>query len=160
MTRRRRLSAPGLQLDLMDLLMFRPASPVVAFAPEIVRAASHAKSISKAISAALKACGRPRAEVAKQMGDYLDEEISENMLNRYAAEASDEHVINVVRFMALIAITRDRRLLEFIAEQNGWAVIDRRYLKLIETAQLRELREQTESQIAANERQLRRDGVL
>lgn len=143
------------QLDLLD---WQPASPVVAYAPERVRAASLASSISKAISETLKGCGRTRAEVAKAMSDYLDETVSDHMLNAYASEARDEHIINVVRLIALIHATRDRRPLEMIASMFGWAVIERRHLPAIEMAELLESRAALDREVEYRRRQLRSGG--
>ena len=60
------------------------------------------------------------------------------MIDAYASIARDDHVISTPRFMALLQVTADRRLLELLAEPAGWAVIERRYLPLIELAAVRE----------------------
>lgn len=146
--------------DQLDLLGWAPSEPVVAFEAHTVRAASLAASISKAVSQSLKDCGRSRDEVAAAMSAYLDEPVSDHMLNAYASEARSEHIINVVRFVALIEATQDRRLLEFVAEQFGWTVIERRYLPAIELAERLEKRAEMDREIEANRRQLKRGGVL
>jgi len=71
------------------------------------------------------------------MSAYLGEDVSENMLNAYASEARDEHIISLVRLIALIHATRDRRPLELIASMFGWAVIERRHLPAIGVELLR-----------------------
>ncbi len=154
MTRRRPISR-----DQMDLLDWQPESPVVAFEPERIRAASIAKTFSKAISEALKSHGGSRADVARKMSDYLDEQISENILNAYASEARDEHIINVVRLVALIHVTRDRRLVELIASMFGWAVIDRRHLPAIEMAELLEKSREIDREVEFRRRLLKRGGA-
>lgn len=156
MARRRSRS----QMDQLDLLDWRPSQPVTAFDPTTVRGASLAVSISKGVSQALKASGRSRADTARLMGEYLAEQVSEAMLNAYAAEAKSEHIINVVRFIALIHVTQDRRLLELIAEPFGWTVIERKYLPAIEMAEAMEARAELDREIDARRRDLKRSGVL
>lgn len=146
--------------DQLDLLGWQPEEAVEAFAPHTVRAASLAATVSKGISQALKACGRRREDVARLMSEFLDDTVSEAVLNAYASEAKSDHIINLVRFIALIEVTRDRRLLQLIAERMGWAVVDARYLSLIEIAQLEEHRSKVEKQIDAVRRQAKRGGVL
>ncbi|MQT14417.1 DNA transposition protein [Segnochrobactrum spirostomi] len=140
------------QLSLLDWM---PASPVLAYAAERVKAATLARSISKAVSETLKGCGRSRAEVARAMSDYLDDNITENVLNAYAAESRDDLIISITRLDALIAVTRDRRLLELLASRHGWAVIDRRHLPAIKMAELLEHREEVNAEIDYQRRQIR-----
>lgn len=146
--------------DQLDLLDWEPQTAVSAFEPQTVRAASLAASISKGVSQALKGCGRRREDVARLMSEFLDETVSEAVLNAYASEAKSDHVINVVRFIALVEVTRDRRLLQLIAERMGWAVVDAKYLSLIELAQLEEHRSRVEQKIDAARRLAKRGGVL
>ncbi|MBF5095298.1 DNA transposition protein [Azospirillum sp. INR13] len=120
----------------LDLLAWQPPEPVRAFPPEKVRAASLRSAVAKAVSLALKECGRDRDDVAQAMGEYLGEACPKTMLDAYASEAREEHVINVVRFIALMHATGDRRLLQLLAEPFGLAVIDARYLPAIEDALL------------------------
>ncbi|ABS69747.1 hypothetical protein Xaut_4526 [Xanthobacter versatilis] len=147
--------------DQLDLLTdWQPSQPVEAFAPEMVRGASIAVSISKAVSQALSDCGRSRAEVAEAMSQFLDEQVSEHMLNAYASQARGEHIINLVRFVALLNETHDRRLLELIASMFGWAVIERKYLPAIALAERMERRAKLDREIDADRNVLRKNGVL
>lgn len=146
--------------DQMSLLDWRPSSPVVAYVADRVKASTFARSISKAVSETLKACGRPRAQVAAAMSDYLgDDVVSENVLNGYAAENRDDLIINITRLDALLAVTKDRRLLELIAARHGWAVIDRRHLPAIEMAELMETRAEMDREIDYRRRLLKSGGV-
>lgn len=133
---------------------------MLAFEPHTVRAASLGASISKGVSQALKKCGRTREDVAKQMSDFLDEQVSLPMLNAYAAEAKSDHIINVVRFIALVHVTRDPRLLQLIAEMFDWAVVDKKYLPLIEMAQLQEHKSALDRKLDAARRQAKLGGAL
>ncbi len=130
MTRRPRLPHP----DQIDLLEWVPEEPVSSFPQTVIRAASLAASIARSISASLKESGRTRAQVASLMSDYLGETVGENILNAYASEARAEHIINVVRFVALIHATGDRRLLQLIAEPFDWVVVERKHVPSIRIA--------------------------
>lgn len=164
MTRRRNPRVRS--ADQLDLLLDYqpPKNPLQAFPSEKVRAASLAASIARAVSVSLKECGRSRDQVAQEMSAYLGEAISENMLNAYASEARAEHIINVVRFVALIHATRDRRLLELVAERFDWAVVDRRDVLAIETAELEERKAKAnrwfDREISWRRRQIKTGGGL
>lgn len=147
--------------DQLDLLTdWQPSQPVKAFAPETVRGASLAVTISKGVSQALKSCGRSREQAAQLMSEYLDEVVSEAMLNAYSSEAKSEHIINVVRFAALLHVTKDRRLLELLAEPLGWTVIERKYLPAIALAERMERRAELDREIDADRRTLKQNGIL
>lgn len=152
MKKLRRQSSIRQQLDLLD---WQPASPVVAYVVDKVKAATLARSISKAVSETLKSCGRSRAQVAEAMSEYLDEAVTENVLNAYASESRDDLIINITRLDALLAITKDRRLLELLAARHGWAVIERRHLPAIEMAEMLETRAKIDSEIEYRRRQLK-----
>jgi len=154
MTRRR--SSPAQD----DLFAWQPPKVVAAYAPEKVRAASLAASLSKAVSASLKECGKDREQVAREMAAYLGEAVSADMLDKYASEAAESHIINVVRFIGLVATTRDRRLLELIAAQFDWAVIERKYLPAIDYATLLEQRAEIDRAADSMRRTLKSTGVL
>jgi hypothetical protein len=141
--------------DQFDLLDWRPASPIVAFVAERVKASTMARTISKAVSETLKACGRSRADVAVAMSDYLGEPVTENVLNAYASEGRDDLIINITRLDALLAVTKDRRLLELLAARHGWAVIERRHLPAIEMAELMETRAAMDREIEYQRRLLK-----
>lgn len=143
-----------------DLLDWTPPQPVRRFEEDQVRAASLAARISKAVSAALKECGLTREDAAKAMGDYLGEKVSLAALNALASEARDDHRISVTRLMALIHVTRDPRLLQLLAEPFGWAVIDRRFLPMIELAAVQEQRDELARRAEALRRAARAGGAL
>ncbi len=144
--------------DQMSLLDWQPTSPVVAYVVDRVKASTLARTISKAVSETLKSCGRTRAEVAEAMTDYLGETVTENVLNAYASESRDDLIINITRLDALLATTKDRRLLELIAARHGWAVIERRHLPAIEMAEMMEARARMDSEIEYRRRQLKTGG--
>jgi hypothetical protein len=112
------------------------------------------------VAAALKATPLSREEIAKRMSDFLGSEVKVNILNRYASPESEEHSISMVRFIALMHATRDRRLLELLAEPMGWAVIERKHLSMIELASVRERERELRQHGDALRRQAARDGAL
>lgn len=147
----------------MDLLDWTPPEPVTRFDEDQVRAASIAGKVCRGVSVSLKEAaeqGLSREDIARAMSDFLGAEVSKNMLDAYASQAREDHIINVVRFIALIHATKDRRLLEMIAEMFGWAVIDRKYLRLIKLGALQDRRDDMTREIEAERRQAKAEGLL
>ncbi|AUN31274.1 DNA transposition protein [Niveispirillum cyanobacteriorum] len=128
--------APRRDSNTMDLLSWQPPAAPAAFAPEVVRAATLRATLAKGVGAALKESDKGREVIALEMGDYLGEVVPKSMLDAYASESREEHVISLVRFIALIHATRDYRLLQLLADQFGLAVIEARYVPAIEQAVL------------------------
>lgn len=129
---------PTPQPDLLDWI---PPEPVARFDEPLLRAASISGRMCKAMSQALHDAalrGLKRETVAKRMGDYLGETVSRNMVDAYVSEARESHVINLPRFVAMVHATQDRRLLEAVAGQFGWAVVPAKYVPLMKVAALRE----------------------
>lgn len=120
----------------LDLLSWRAPEVAPSFRPEQVRAATLRTSLCRAIALALKESGKDRDAVADEIGAYLGEPVSKNMLDAYVSEARDDHIINVIRFWGLLHAVRDIRLLQMIAQPLGWAVIPERYLGAVEEAML------------------------
>ena len=137
--------------EQFDLLAWSPPETVAAFDPQVIRANSYGGRLSRAISVSLDGCGYSRAEIAARMSEHLGRKISLNILNAYASVARDTHEISVSRFDALVSATGARRLLEFVAADHGFSVIDRRYLPMIELAAVQEHKRE----IARKEREIR-----
>lgn len=120
-----------------DLLSWRePASVAQAFSPEQIRAASLRTSLCRAVALAIKESGKDRESIAREISAYLGEEVSRHMLDAYASEAREDHVINVIRFWGLLHAVQDMRLLQMIAKPLGWAVIPERFMGAVEEAML------------------------
>lgn len=138
-----------------DLLDWQPPAVLAAYRPERVRGATLAARIARAISETLADAdrrGMSREEIASRMSAYLGERVSVNMLNAYASTARTDHSIGLPRTLALLRATGDRRLLEMLAEECSWAVIERRHLVLIEMAAAHE----AGRRLARHQRTLRR----
>ncbi len=133
-----------------DLLSWRAPEAAPSFDDTRVRAASFEAALARAVGEALRMSNLSRNEVAEGMARFLGEAISVNVLNAYASPARRGHTISLARFLALLHVTRDVRLLNALAEPAGFAAVDRRYLTLIELASLRE----HEDQVATRRRHL------
>ena len=139
----------------LDLLSWEPPQPTLAFDEASIRAATPPARIARGVSTALRECGLGRVVVAQTMSDFLGEQVSPAMLDAYASQARDTHRISVPRFMALLHATRDRRLLEMLAQPFGWAAVERRHLPLIQVAQIRDREDALRRQRAALSRRVR-----
>jgi len=137
--------------EQFDLLVWAPPETVVSFDPQLIRGNSYSSRLSRAISVSLESCGYSRQEISERMSQHLGRRISLNILNAYASVARDTHEISVSRFNSLVMATGDRRLMEFVAADHGWSVIDRRYLPMIELAAVQEHRRD----LARKEREIR-----
>lgn len=133
----------------LDLLAWEPPSTTVSFPEDQVRAASLRATVARAVSLSLKDCAKSREDVAAEISEYLGEPVGKNILDAYASEAREDHVINVVRFMALIHATGDVRLLQMLAEPFGLAVVEQRYLPAIEEAMTADAIEELSAKIEA-----------
>lgn len=142
-----------------DLLNdWSPPAATVRFSDAIVRAGTIAGRVCRAIAAALRDSELSRPEVAKSMSEFIGQDIPKNMLDAYASQGREDHTISLIRFIALLHATRDRRLLEMVAEQFGWSVIERRHLPMIELAQVQERMEDLRRHADTLKRQTRAGG--
>ncbi len=141
------------QLDL--LTDWTPPPATVRFDDTQVRAATMEAQISRAVATALRDCPDRREDIAKRMGEFLAEKVTVNMVNAYASQARADHAISLPRFIALLSVTRDRRLLQFLAEMMGWAVIEQKHLPLIELAAVQEKLGELQAAAAALRRKAR-----
>jgi hypothetical protein len=121
-----------------DLLGWTPPQAELAFDEADIRGAGVAARIARAISVALRACGKGRAQAAREMSAFLGEDVPPSMIDAYASVARSTHRISLPRFLALLHVTGDRRLLQMLAAPMGWTVIERRHAPLIEVALIRE----------------------
>ena len=124
-----------------DLLAWAPPALVERFEPHRVRAATLGGRVKRAIAETLRQAAegeQDRDAVAEAMNAFLGEEVPKSALDAWASEAREDYLPNIVRFVALLHATQDMRLLQTIAEVCGWAVVERKYLPMIELASIRE----------------------
>ncbi len=79
--------------------------------------------VAACVSQALIVVGRSRYDLAGQISALLDENVSKQMLDGYAAEARGDFNISVHRFLALIAVTRRYDILDALVRKIGAAVL-------------------------------------
>lgn len=138
----------------LDLLNWRPDIPVEKYDAETVRAANLKDRISRAVAQTLQDAKSEnskleRSDVARRMGEFLNESVSENVLNAYASQARGDHSMSLPRAVALMHATQDFRLLTLIADELDLAIIPKRFEFAVEEAVMVEQKEWLESQIAA-----------
>lgn len=112
------------QLDLIDWLNALPAPELTL--PALPADVSRRNSFYSRHIGVLKLAldGRDRAEVADGMSRFLgDDTVTENYLNAAVSEARPSHVLNSVRYGALVHTTRDPRLVAVYADLIGHVVV-------------------------------------
>lgn len=108
----------------LSLLDWQPAQvPVPVVAAEVSRAATLGGRMARLMALVLRECGKSREDIAAAMADYLGESVSVDSLNKWVSEASTDHVINIVRYIALVHATDDLRLVQGLAEMFGHSVL-------------------------------------
>ncbi len=90
-----------------------------------------ARLIGRALQEAKELHGLTRSHVVARMGEFLGRRISEEMLNKWASEATDNR-IPLVAFIALIEATKADQLLGFVPEQFDHIVVPEKYRGIIE----------------------------
>lgn len=146
-----------------ELLAWSPPAAVERFAPERVRAATLAGKVKRGVAEALRhstEAGRDREAIAAAMADYLGEEVAKSSLDAWSSEARESQVPSLVRFVALLKATQDPRLLQVLAQECGWVVVDRKWLPLIELASLREHEDEVRRRRRALQAEGRNSGAL
>ncbi len=116
--------------------------------------------LSRAVAQTLRDTTLTRAEIATAMGEYLGEAVPASALDAYASQAKEGYKIPTCRLMALVHVTNDARLLQLLADDFGLAVIERRYLPLIELAAVREHEDEIHRRADALRRQAKSGGLL
>jgi hypothetical protein len=140
-------------LDLFD--DWQPPEVVHRFDDHMVRAANLKNKISLAVAETLKGSELTREAISDAMVDWLGEGMSKNLLDAYASQAREEHVISLLRLIALIHATGDLRILQMIAELFDHSVVDDRYLPWIEVGQLAERKDEFDRAFDAARRHAR-----
>lgn len=80
--------------------------------------------LSRCLDDQKKIFGRSRADIAKAMSQMLGESITKTMLDQWASQAKEANVISAPRLYALVAVTGDRRLVNFFADEVGGRIVD------------------------------------
>lgn len=144
--------------DLKTLDMFsewQPPEVVQRFEDVRVRASTLRQKLALGVAETLKGSDLERPDIAEKMADWLGEDVSKNLLDRYASQAAEEHVIPLLRLIALIHVTGDVRILQMIAEMFGHSVVEDRFLPWIEVGQLAEKKDEFDRAFDAARRNAR-----
>lgn len=146
---------PPRDTHTLDLFReFKPKPVVERFPEERVRGATHAARIARAVSEALKECGRSRDAVAQAMSEYLGEPVSRAMLDAYASPARASHAIPAHRLLALAVVTGAAKpLINALAADAGLIAIEAGYEALIRREMAREAAERLTREAAAADAQ-------
>jgi hypothetical protein len=134
---------------------FTPPPVVDRYEIDRVRAATTSMRVARAVSEALKGCGRSRDVVAGLMSEYLGEPVPVSMLEAYASAARDKHNIPAHRLIALAVVTRDARLVNALLAETSLIAVDEKYEALIRREMAKEARDRIEREIAAADAQWR-----
>lgn len=139
--------------------MFRdytPPQPVAALLPaELSGGGSLDMKIARAVALAMAQSGKTRAEIAEAMSEYLEQRVTENMLDLYASAARRDHKITLERFMALMEVTGCADLLALVCAPLGFVAVPRQYEAVIRKHQLREFRDRLDREEQAIDAELR-----
>jgi hypothetical protein len=135
------------QRDAGTLDLFREFTPepvVARYDEQLVRAGNERGRVARAVAAALRSQDDRRAEIAREMSEYLGERVSEPMLNRYASQGAEDHAIPAHRLIALAVITGDARLINALLADTGLIAIAAKYEALIRREMLRDAKARLE----------------
>lgn len=110
-----------------DLFEWQPPAVVDRYDDRHLGGASLANRIAGCVARTLTESKLSRDDIAAQMSTVLGGEVSKGMLDAYASMAKEDHIINVVRSIALMKVTGDTRLLQLMADQVGMVVIEARF---------------------------------
>lgn len=145
--------------DIGTIDMFRdftPPEPVAAqLEPELTGGGSLDMKIARAVAFAMAESNKSRGEIAEEMSNYLDQRITENMLDVYASQARRDHKITLERFIALIEVTGCHDLLALVCAPSGYVAVPRQYAAVIRKHQLRDFKERIEREEQAIDAELR-----
>lgn len=135
-----------------DLFAWEPEPVRVAYADEVKGRGGLDSQISRVIAQALRDAkddGISRMEIAAEMARFLGRPISEDALNKWASEASDDRRITLDAFIALAKAADSSELIGFVAGLFDLAVVPDRFVDIIELQQMEEHCEAMEARRAA-----------
>ncbi len=93
-----------------------------------IRASNVAARISRMVAEVMRESGLSRDELAPAMSAFLGHPVSKAMLDAYATQARGDHNISLARAIALVAVTKDARVIGTELDPLGLAVVPKRDL--------------------------------
>lgn len=132
-----------------DLFSWEPPQVAVGYPQEVAGRGPLQNRIARLLSQALRDfCdqeGVSRDAVAGMISLELGRQVSRDMLDKWTSEAAGSHRIPLDAFIALIKVTEAEKLLGFVPDLFGFAVVPARYTAIIEM----HLIEEKEAELAA-----------
>ncbi|MAU96193.1 MAG: hypothetical protein CMP81_09930 [Fulvimarina sp.] len=121
--------------------LFAAPEPVsVGFGPEVTGRGSLASQIARVVSRttqdAREEAGMTRRHLAELLTVRLGRPVSETSIEKWASEAAEENRIPLDAFIALIAETKGYEALGFVPSLFGYAVVEEKYVEIIEMKQI------------------------
>ncbi|EAU40195.1 hypothetical protein FP2506_11582 [Fulvimarina pelagi HTCC2506] len=95
-----------------------------------------ARIVSRATQDAREDFGITRAMLSVSLSERLGRPVSEDTIEKWASEAAEGNRIPLDAFVALIGETKSYEALGFIPSMFGFAVVEARYVDLIEEVQV------------------------
>jgi transcriptional regulator with XRE-family HTH domain len=136
-----------------DLFAWQPPKVAVGYSADVIGRGRLDNKIARQISQALREAREDqrlsRSDIAARMSEYLGRTISEAILNKWAAEGSEDHRIPLDAFVALVDATGAKALLGFVPGEFGLTVIEDEFADLIEAQLLDEHMEEVQARRAA-----------
>jgi hypothetical protein len=120
----------------MDLLAWEPPQVAAGYDAKVAGRGSIENQIARLISQALRDAADERSmsrtDVAALMSLDLHRTVSEDMLNKWASEASTSHRIPLDAFCSLVKVLEASELLGFIPGLLGYVAVPKKYADIIE----------------------------
>lgn len=135
-----------------DLFEWQPQKVAIGYSADVIGRGRLDSKIARIIAHALRDArdsGQSRAQIARDMAEFLGRPVSEAILNKWCSEGSEEHRIPLDAFIALVKVTGARDLLGFVPGEFGLTVIEDEYAALIEERLLEEHIEEMQARRAA-----------
>lgn len=140
-----------------DLFTWEPPQVAIGYSDEVAGKGDLQNKIARLVSRALRDArddrGLSRAEITRLVTGELGRTVSEDMLDKWASEASGAHRIPLDAFVALITATGAMDLLGFVPGLFGFVVIPRKYKGFIDL----QLLEEHERDVAAHKARIQAD---
>lgn len=113
-------------------------------------------AVRKALSAAIRNCGKSRPQIAEDMSRLMGQGISVAILDAFTAESKPAHRFPAAWLAAFCVVTRDTRVLATIVEHAGGKLVTSEEAMLIELARNYLAKKEATEKLESLEGRLRR----
>lgn len=118
-----------------DLLSWEPPVVAVGYTADVAGKGDLQNKIARLVSRALRDAredGVSRPTISVRMAEELGRSVSDDMLDKWASEAAEQHRIPLDAFIALVKATEAYDLLGFIPAMFGFIVVPKKFKGLVE----------------------------